>query len=379
MSSEKMSQNAVYMDWPLHYDPLRPEIYTDAQGNKQELNTGVRILPNGDVSFRIFAPSSNKVEITSKAFTLELTKDADGYFTGILPYDPIKAGPHSFDFVFDGVTLLYPYVPISWHRNRPVNYVDIPDTDTPYILVNNVPHGSVSREIFWSDVTGKWERCIVYTPPGYMKNSEAYPVLYLQHGATENEVTWEYNGRVSSIMDNLIAEGKITPFIVVMNNGMLSLPGDDTYGSALGDMLIQDCIPFIEKTYRVKTDKWSRAMAGLSMGSMQTSRYGLTHPELFGYLGIFSGFMRYMGPDADQSHLAILDNRELFAESYRVFFRCMGDKDSFISRFLEDDEICASKGLPELPNYYRKVYPNQFHEFGAWRRALYDFAQLIFR
>ena len=120
-------------------------------------------------------------------------------------------------------------------------------------------------------------------------------------------------------------------------------------------------------------------MAGLSMGSMQTSRYGLTHPELFGYLGVFSGFMRYMGADADQSHLAILDNKELFAESYKVFFRCMGDKDSFIARFLEDDEICLAKGINELENYHRVVYENQFHEFGAWRRALYEFAQLIFK
>lgn len=382
MTLDEMRMNAAYGDWPLHYDALRPEVVVDAEGNRTELkDTGIKILPNGDVQFRVYAPGTKRIEITSKAFELEMTKDADGFFTAVLPFDPIKAGPHSFDFIFDGTPLLYPYAPISWHRNRPVNYVDIPDVQTPYVLVNDVPHGTVSREIFWSETTGNWERCIVYTPPGYMKGTEEYPVLYLQHGLTENEVTWEYNGRVSSIMDNLIAEGKIVPFIVVMNNGMLSLDDNPAAGSALGDLLIKDCIPYIEKTYRVKTDKWGRAMAGLSMGSMQTSMYGTTHPELFGYLGLFSGFMCNFlaGADLTQPHLKALDDTEKFAQEFKVYFRSIGDKDNLIARFLDDDKICAEKGIDRLENYHRVIYENQFHEFGAWRRALYDFAQLIFK
>ena len=378
MNLAEIKNNAVYGDWPLHYDPLRPEMRPGADGQPEPIESGIKVLDNGDVEFRVYAPQMHTVDVTSKAFTLSLTKGEDGFFTGTLPFDPIKAGPHSFDFIFDGTVLLYPYAPISWHRNRPVNYVDIPDVETPYVLVRDVPHGVVSRELFWSEVTGKWERCLVYTPPGYMTNQESYPVLYLQHGATENEVTWEFNGRVSSIMDNMLADGLIKPFIIVMNNGMLSLPGDTAYGTALGEMLINDCIPHIEKHYRVKTDKWSRAMAGLSMGSMQTSRYGLTHPELFGYLGLFSGFMRSRYEDENQPHLEILKDPACFAESFKVFFRSVGEKDAMINRFLEDDEICKARGVDKLPNFYRRVYANQFHEFGAWRRALYDFAQLLF-
>ncbi len=387
MIPEEFRKNAVFGDWPLHYDKLLPETEVPEPGTqlhkvqteKIERDTGVTVLPNGDVKFRIYAPAVKEVKIRSKAFAMSLVKTQDGYFEGVLKFEPGLAGPHSFDFIFDGTTLLYPYVPISWHRNRPVNYVDIIDPETPYVLVNDVPHGSVTREIYWSAVMGRWERCLVYTPPGYMKGEGEYPVLYLQHGATENEVTWEYNGRVSSIMDNMIASGEVKPFIIVMNNGMIAYPDKPGYGTAFGDILLTDCIPFIERTYRVKTDKWNRAMAGLSMGSSQTSHYGLTHPELFGYLGLFSGFMRNREETGDSPHLAIMNDPAVFAESFKVFFRSVGDQDALAPRFYEDDEICHAKGVDVCPNFYRVVYEGQTHEFGAWRRALHDFAPLLFR
>lgn len=381
MIDNSILNNQIYGDWPLHYDPLLPESHFTPFG-KITLDTGMNILPNGDVQFRVNAPKASSVRIETgdrnNQKVVELTKGESGIFSGILPFDPAFAGPHSLDILIDGACFLSPVFPISWHRNRPVNYIDIPDTQTPYILVRDVPHGSICRELYWSKVMHRWQRCMVYTPPGYMKNNESYPVLYLQHGATENEITWEYNGRVSSILDNLTADGLIQPFIVVMNDGMVAYEGS-FHGSAFGDMLLKDCIPYIEKTYRVKTDKWSRALAGLSMGSMQTSMIGMAHPEWFGYLGLFSGFMRNIMIENPNSHLAILQDKPKFAESYRVFFRSMGDADQCVATFYEDDEICASSGIDRLPNYHRVMYPGQYHEFGAWRRALYDFAQLIFR
>lgn len=372
----QLAANQVYQDWPLYYDPLRAgERKPDDPRFPQE--SGMAVQENGDVLFWLWAPGASEVFVTIEGRKQELKKNADGVFEGVMEYVPGFAGPHSFDFHVDGACLLSPYAPISWHRNRPVNYVDIPDPDTEYIGIADIPHGAVTREIFWSSAMGRWERCLVYTPAGYMNGNESYPVLYLQHGATENEVTWEYNGRVSSIMDRLIAEGKAKPCIVVMNNGMLSRTG--AYGEAFQDVLLGDCIPYIEKTYRVKTDKWSRAMAGLSMGSIQTSVIGLTHPELFGYLGLFSGFMRnLMTRESGNVHLEALKDTKAFEEAYRVFFRSIGEKDHFFERFDEDDRICAEAGIDKLPGYTRIVYKDQTHEFGAWRRALYDFAQRIF-
>lgn len=379
MFEPKLISSQIYRDWPLHFDPLLPQVVTDAQGEKRALDTGVKILPNGDVSFRVYAPGARSISLESKAFQLDLHKDAEGFFTGILPYDPILAGPHSFDFIVDGACFLCPYVPISWHRNRPVNYIDIPDPDTPYIHIQKVPHGSVTREIYWSETMGRYERCIVYTPPGYMKDTKEYPVLYLQHGMTENEITWEYNGRVSSIVDNLLAEGKCEPCLIVMNNGMIRYRAENHWDSAFEDNLLRDCIPFMEQNYRVKTGRWDRAIAGLSMGSMQASVIGLSHPELFAWIGLFSGFMRISAPDAEQRHLQRLKDAAAFEQQYGVFFRAMGERDGFMSSFLEDDQICKECGIDVLRNYHRVVYPGQTHEFGAWRRALHDFLPLLFR
>lgn len=382
MLDEILLANQIYCDWPMHFDPLLKECYIDPEGNQIEIDTGIKVMPNGDAAFRVYAPGADSIVVAAGNKKLELEKGEDGIFWGILKYDPLFAGPHSLDFIVDGTCFLYPYAPISWHRNRPVNYIDIPDKDTPYILLRNVPHGAIIRELYWSKKMNRWQRCIIYTPPGYMAGNEEYPVLYLQHGATENEITWEYNGRVSSIMDNLIADKLGVPFIIVMNDGMVTTEYDGSIGSAFGDMLINDCIPFIERTYRVKKDKWNRALAGLSMGSMQACEYGLSHPELFGYLGLFSGFMRDFTNSKirkDNDYLNVLNDNERFQNEYKLFFRSMGDGDSFWKFFLEDDDICERSGITKLNNFHRVVYHGQCHEFGAWRRALYDFSQMIFK
>jgi enterochelin esterase-like enzyme len=138
-------------------------------------------------------------------------------------------------------------------------------------------------------------------------------------------------------------------------------------------MLAADVIPFIERTYRVKTDKWHRAMAGLSMGSMHTSMATMTHPELFGYIGLFSGFMRFIWKD-EQPHLAALDDADRFAQDYRVFFRAMGEDDQFFKWFAEDDAILEEKGV----NVTRRLYPGG-HGWQVWRHCLQDFLPLIFK
>ena len=382
--TKEFLSNRVYDDQPLMFNPLLKEKTSGIQG--EELDTGALVQPNGDIIFRIYAPNAKEVEIKirGQANTKRgcvLAKGEDGIFEGVYPYDETFCGPHSIDILVDGMCIIYPYIPIMWHRNKPVNFIEVPDPETTYININDVPHGAFTREIYWSNALNTWQRCSVYTPPGYQKSGEEYPVLYLLHGSTENETCWEYNGRVGYIMDNLIAEGKAKPFVIVMNDGMVRKEGEvtqenQTYAT-FEKSLIESCVPFIEETYRVKTDKWNRAIAGLSMGSTQSFIFGLRHPELFGYIGLFSGSLSRDG--VDPVLLEKVLDPEYMGENYRVFFRSIGDAETRTEKFIRETELAKERGLTALPCYHDALYKYQTHEWGAWRRAIYDYAQLIFK
>jgi len=161
--------------------------------------------------------------------------------------------------------------------------------------------------------------------------------------------------------------------------------GTQMFGSFAGFtwMLLEDCMPFIEKKYRILGDKWNRGMAGLSMGSMQTSIIGLSHPELFGWLGLFSGFMTGLGKGRtveEQPHLKACLDPEQMAKDYKLFFRGIGEDDELKSFFDADDEFCKAHHITaeEFPIHIRKIYPG-IHDWNVWRRCIHDFAQLIFR
>ena len=371
---------------PMSLEKLPKERMMQGRGKPAlYFNTGAEVQENGDVIFRIRAPEANKVEIRIGRNVIELRKGEDGIFTGTHEFDPSCCGFRPFDVVVDGLTVIYPYAPVCMHMWRQRNCVEIPDPGTEYRLLNRVPHGAVTTDMYYSKTLGRYMRCLVYTPPGYMKGTDSYPVLYLQHGASENETVWVYDGKVGLIMDNLIAEGKAKPFVIVMNNGEVRYP-DNTDGmrsmdDAFEKMLINDCIPFIEENYRVLTGKENRAMAGLSMGSMQTSKIGLSHPELFSALGIFSGFMRFGANHNTQTdeHLAIIFDNERFLREYRLFFRSVGEDDNnMMDSFVADEDYVTRSGIDKLPNYVVKKYPLQQHEWGAWYRAFNDFARLVF-
>jgi len=385
--SDEFLNNKALTDTCFGFNPLLAERIGNTEDSPR-IQTGALIQKNGDILFRVYAPTAKTVEVDIKILygepNLALQKNEDGMFEGVLPFNSAFCGPRAIDYIIDGVVVLHPYTPIYYCYGRPVNYIEIPDPETDYILLRDVPHGSVNREIYYSKAMDDWERCLVYTPPGY-QDGGVYPVLYLQHGHTENEITWTYNGKLPYILDNLLAEGKCMPFIVVMNDGMTRRKEEsDFYFGSFESMILDDCRSFIEKTYHVKTDKWSRAMAGLSMGSIQTSMFGLSHPELFGYLGIFSGFVCLpteggTSPEKNPYLSIICDHPEQFEKEYKVFFRSMGDKDNVFEFFAQDDAFCEKNGLDKLPNYIRKIYPDVYHDWGAWRRAICDFAQLIFK
>ncbi len=187
-------------------------------------------------------------------------------------------------------------------------------------------------------------------------------------------------------MDNLLAEGKAEPCVIVMNNGMVqteqSNGSRDWEALDIERLLLDDCIPYIEKHYRVAVGKWSRAMAGLSMGSMQTSVTTLKHPELFGYAGIFSGFLGMLGAlgKSENAHFVAFDDKPKLFESYKLFFRCIGDADKFIGQFNSESDMLKEKGLaPEQwPAYKKIIYPGG-HDWNVWRPCVRDFLTLVFK
>ena len=271
----------VFDDRVTAFAPQTPQtIPGDKPFTSVTLDTGAKVQPNGDVHFGFYAPKAGSVEVVfnlpGAKKPLPLTKGEDGVWRGVLPYDPLFCGPKAFTFQVDGADVVSPFCPEFFIYNRTTNYVEIPDPNAPYVLMRDVPHGTVAEEFYWSDAFKAEQRCLIYLPPEYYKGGE-FPVLFLQHGNSENETSWIFNGKINHIMDNLIADGKAVPFIVVMNDGMqrAEYEGEMDSGRGLAHSLIENCIPMLEKKYRVRKDKWGRAIAGFSMGSCQSSIIGL--------------------------------------------------------------------------------------------------------
>ncbi len=359
------------------------------------VTTGVFYQPNGDILLRVYAPKAREVHadirnMGGKSPSVVLEKQDDGVFEGVFPYDPELAGARSVVVYIDGTESLIPDIPHFFSFGRLTNYIEYPSDSFDDILIKDVPHGSVTSSIYWSRTMDNWVRCLVYTPPGYNKSTEEYPVLYLQHGIGENETSWVYGGKLPMLMDNMIAAGACKPFVVVMNHGILrrDMDGPLEMDSFL-EILTDDCIPYIEEEYRVQKDKWGRALAGLSYGGMTTSRLGFSRPDLFGYLGLFSSWLRchdFWVEFEDNHHLDELRRDPAFLEkNYRVFFRSCGsfehDKMDFRKkRFLhkEEDELIRALGIDKMPCYHHHLYPNGTHTWDTFRKGFCDFAKLIF-
>lgn len=341
----------------------------------------------GDTCYlQLAAGEAQRVECRIAEQTFAFTKENDGSWRMVYPF---RDGIQYVQILVDGMEVITPLLPITYGYSRPYNFIALEKEDEAFYRIQDVPHGSVRREYYFSTVTGEWESCMVYTPAEYDQCPEkTYPVLYLQHGHGENEIGWTASGKAHFIMDNLIADKKAVPFVIVMSNGMVQTVREDGQRIVnfrlFENQLLEDIMPFIEKRFRVGTTKPMRAMAGLSMGSLQTSMIGFSHPELFSALGVFSGFVSDMitGSPLDQAHdepgdnahLAILEDKENFAQTFRVFFRSMGDQDPFWEHFAGDDKILEEKGI----SYIRKVYEGT-HDWNVWRKSFYDFAQLIFK
>jgi len=254
-----------------------------------------QVNSQGYARFKILAPAADSVRVSlglgGRGGT-KLTKGEDGFWTGTTA-GPLDEGFHYYNVKIDGGKFNDPgavnfYGSVRWESG-----IEIPAHDQDFYALKDVPHGKVEQILFPSKSTNTSRRAFVYTPPGYDKSKEKYPVLYLQHGWGEDETAWSNQGRANLIMDNLIAAGKIKPFIIVMTYGMtneIKFGGlRDFKVDAFQTVLVDELIPYIDTNFRTISDQAHRAMAGLSMGGMETKMITLNKPEVFSHYGLLSG------------------------------------------------------------------------------------------
>ena len=351
------------LDHPTIKDDWKPNFWNQPGQQYPQVNS------QGYVRFRIDAPDAKSVIMSlglgGRGGTV-LRKDKDGVWTGVTE-EPEDPGFHYYHLTIDGCTVNDPGTGNFFGSCRWESGMEIPAPDEAFYQTRmDVPHGRLQQVLFPSKSTGEVKTAWVYTPPTYGKNpKERFPVLYLQHGWGENETSWSVQGRAGIIMDNLLAEGKCKPFIIVMTYGMTN---DVKFGKLheftakeFETVLVDELVPYVDSHFLTKSDKWNRAMAGLSMGGFETRLITLRRPEVFGYYGLLSGG-QYEPKD-------IKDPKQT-----RLIFQSCGSKE-YPDRIRQSTEALKAAGLPAV-GY---VSEGTAHEFLTWRRSLRELAPLLFR
>jgi len=343
-----------------------------------------RILPDNRVVFEVRAPNASQVQI-NLGRNYDMKKDDSGVWTvTTAPQDP---GFHYYSLVVDGVSVADPASESFFGTGKVSSAIEIPEAGVDFYAVKDVPHGDIRSKRYFSKVTNSWRRLFVYTPPGYEQDAnKKYPVLYIQHGGGEDETGWAVQGKTDLILDNLIAERKATPMLVVIANGNVSVPGAARggYSSAamagFADELLNNIVPFIESSYRVQAGAKNRALAGLSMGGGQAFYVGLGHKEKFGSVGLFStglfgGINNGGRPfNAEEQMPGIQTNTKLFNDRLKVFYISVGEQDPRLEP--------TKKAVADFQAHGLKVEFSSFpggHEWQVWRKSLHDFAPRIFK
>lgn len=334
------------------------------------------------VRAQISAPEAHKVQLDISAVKYDLVKDPKGVWTG--ESAPQDEGFHYYQLWIDGAAVPDPGSLYFYGASRWGSGIEIPAKDQDFYAMKNVPHGQVREFPYFSKSNNSTRICFVYTPPDYDKDSKKlYPVLYLQHGGGEDETGWSKQGRANLIMDNLIAEGKAKPFIIVMDNGTWRMQGPPRgerpagewppkgWADAFTKTLLEEIIPMIDNNFRTLANQQNRAMAGLSMGGMQTRVITLAKTDVFSYVGMFSG---------GSISIEDVNNAPGFKEKNKLVFISYGSRELENPRagFGGDPKENTDKLKDAGINTHFYVSPLTAHEWQSWRRSLYQFAPLLF-
>lgn len=337
-----------------------------------------QVNSQGYARFRIKASLADSVIVNLGRGGTILTKDADGLWVGTTA-GPLDEGFHYYHLTIDGGVFNDPgtlnfYGSIRWESG-----IEIPAHDQDFYALKDVPHGKIQQILFPSTSTNTSRRAFVYTPPDYDKDqAKRYPVLYLQHGWGEDETAWSDQGHANLIMDNLIAESKIKPFLIVMTYGMtneIKFGGLRNFDiKPFQTVLVDELIPYVDANFRTLSDQPHRAMAGLSMGGMETKTITTANLDKFGFIGLFSGGTFSMDD---------VNKTPGFREKVKLVFVSFGSREienrgNRPNMWGGDPKANADSLKQAGINSVFYVSPETAHEFLSWRRALSEFAPLLF-
>lgn len=357
------------------------------------------IAEDNSVTFNVYSTTASTVVLNGSWMGFgenkDLKKNSEGVWT--VKVEPLKPYMYHYNIIVDGISIIDPSNPKAMRDGtRYTSTLIIPGEGSEFVEVNNIPHGSLAKVWYDSPSLDLYRRMYVYTPPGYEDSKENYPVLYLLHGGGGDEDAWTSLGRANYILDNLIAEGKVKPMIVVMTNGNADQhvaiterkaepvqaapaaggPMNSMGSGAFPNSIVNDVIPYIEKHYRVIANKENRALAGLSMGALQTQITGMNNPGLFNYLGVFSIGLQMEFNEVTTDLIKAYDTNldVLKNNGFKLFYIGVGKED-----FVYEGVTLLRKKLDEhsFPYVYNETGGG--HTWENWRNYLADYTPRLFK
>jgi enterochelin esterase-like enzyme len=334
-----------------------------------------QILPDKRVRFQLEAPNAQKVQI-DLGKTYDMSKNNEGIWS--VTTDSIGGGFHYYSLLIDGVAVADPGTETFYGMGRMASGIEIPFKGDNFYEIRDVPHGDIRMNRYFSGRSNSWRRMFVYTPSGYDENTvQKYPVLYLLHGGGEDERAWGRQGKTDLIMDNLIAEQQARPMVVVMVDGNVVSPGfGENFLESFESELAEAVIPFVEENYRVKSNAENRALAGLSMGGLQTLYAGVYNTDLFSHLGVFSsGWLPRQKEIAEAQYKFMEDSTATINQNLDLFWIAMGGKEDIA---YENCQRMLSR-FDELQIDYEYYERPGGHTWPVWRDNLHQFAPKLFK
>ncbi|MBN1904509.1 MAG: esterase [Deltaproteobacteria bacterium] len=348
------------------------------------------VLSDKSITFRILAPEATKVGLQSSDIfgmttgNIKFTKNSEGVWEG--KTGPLVPGAYRYTFTVDGASVVDPNnTSISESNNNVWSLAYVPGAD--FMEMKQVPHGAVAEVYYYSKTLGIHRRMHIYTPPGYESGSKKYPVFYLLHGAMDCDDSWSTVGRAGFIIDNLINDIKAKPMVVVMPAGHTT--GDFSMGGSVSAMVddfskdfINEIMPYVENNYRVLTDRENRAIAGLSMGGMQTLDITMKDLGKFAYIGVFSSGIFGPGsatpgqgqsPNWEDEHRAMLDNSDM-KKGLKLIWFATGKEDFLIETTRASVEMLNKHGFSPVYNE-----TDGGHTWAKWRDYLVEFTPELFK
>ena len=380
-----------------------------------------RVEEDSSVTFHFKAPNAQKVQVSIANIPFDMVKGDDGVWT--YTSAPQAPGYHNYWMVVDGAIVLDPATQAFIGYGHMCNGFEIPEPGVDFYDLKDVPHGNVLIRNYYSKTANSWRHLFIYTPPGYDKDVNVrYPVFYLQHGGGEDQRVWIEMGRTNLILDNLLAEHKVKPMIVVMETSAVGpppvipapgavpaaapgagaprrggFPGFAAGGGAYGKLMMDDLIPWVDSNFRTVADKDHRAMAGLSMGGFMTASVTMANLDKFSYIGLFSGGTAAgfgaAGPGSPAPASALpqaqpfdiktiyggaMADPAAFNKKVKVFFFSCGTEPPLENpdALKKHQENLIAAGIT---NSYVYISPGTSHEWQTWRGSLYGFAPLLFK